>query len=360
MDLTAQVRLKPSPEQAEALGSTLLAFNAACNEASQMAWQARCFRRFPLHFLAYHPLRESTGLASRCLYAVIAKVSQAYATDQRTQRQFQPHGAMPQNGNACTFKPSKSEVSIWTTTGRHHIPFIADERNMELLQGKRGESDLILRDGKWYLHVSCEVETPPVAEPQGYLGVDLGIVSIATDSDGTVHSGAQVNGLRRRNRRLRQRLQSIGTKSAKRVLKLRRRKEERFARNENHRISKQIVAVAEDTGRGVALEDLKGIRDRVTVRRPQRATLSSWSFAQLRSFIEYKAERLGVALVAVDPRNTSRTCPACGNIDKRNRKSQSKFTCVSCGFSGLADHIAAVNIGRRAAGYQPNAASQMA
>jgi len=94
---------------------------------------------------------------------------------------------------------------------------------------------------------------------------------------------------------------------------------------------------------------LEGIRSRVTVRRKQRATLHSWAFYQLRSFMTYKAKRVGVPVFLVDPRNTSRTCPACGHVDKANRPSQSKFSCMVCGFAGLADYIAAINIGRRAA-----------
>src|SRR5439155_10399978 len=102
-------------------------------------------------------------------------------------------------------------------------------------------------------------------------------------------------------------------------------------------------------------EDLSGIRDRVTVRRAQRATLSSWSFYQLSQFIRYKAEAAGVSVALVDPRNTSRTCPACGHVDRANRPTQSRFSCVSCKCSGLADHFAAVIIGRRAAVSQPHA-----
>ena len=120
-------------------------------------------------------------------------------------------------------------------------------------------------------------------------------------------------------------------------------------RDTNHCISKKLVAKAKDTNRAIALEDLRGIRQRVTVRRSQRATLHSWAFFQLRSFVTYKAKGAGVPVFLVDPRNTSRTCPACGHVDKANRLSQSKFSCVVCGFAGLADQIAAINIGRRAA-----------
>ena len=122
-----------------------------------------------------------------------------------------------------------------------------------------------------------------------------------------------------------------------------------FALDTNHCISKKLVAKAKDTNRAIALEDLGGIRERVTFRRKQRAAFHSWSFYQLRSFVIYKAKRTGIPVFLVDPRNTSRTCSSCGHIDKANRPSQSQFSCMVCGFAGLADHIAAVNIGRRAA-----------
>ena len=98
------------------------------------------------------------------------------------------------------------------------------------------------------------------------------------------------------------------------------------------------------TKRAIALEKLTHIRTRARARRSQRATLHSWSFAQLQAFIVYKAALAGVPVHRVNPRNTSRTCPACGHIDKANRKTQSSFVCTSCGFAGLADVIAAENI----------------
>jgi putative transposase len=124
----------------------------------------------------------------------------------------------------------------------------------------------------------------------------------------------------------------------------------------NHMISKCIVETADRTKRAISLEDLKGIRTRARARRQQRAQLHSWSFAQLRFFIGYKAQRAGIPVVLVDPRNTSRTCPACGYIDKANRPNQASFRCVSCGCAGHADTIAAENIRilGRAAVMQPH------
>ncbi|MEW6750516.1 MAG: transposase [Candidatus Latescibacterota bacterium] len=131
--------------------------------------------------------------------------------------------------------------------------------------------------------------------------------------------------------------------------------EARFARDVNHQISKRLVAKAEGTARGIALEDLGGIRERLTVRRPQRRSQHAWTFRQPRAFVEYKARRVGLPVVLVDPRNTSRSCPRCGLADQANRPSQALFRCIQCGFSGHADTIAAENI-RRVAVNQPYAA----
>jgi IS605 OrfB family transposase len=116
----------------------------------------------------------------------------------------------------------------------------------------------------------------------------------------------------------------------------------------NHLISREIVDLAQRTGRGIALEDLKGIRTRVSAKRQQRARLHNWSFYQLRSFIEYKARLVGIPVFLVDPKNTSRTCPSCGCIDKANRPSQFLFSCVACGYAAPADYTAAWNIRARA------------
>jgi IS605 OrfB family transposase len=137
----------------------------------------------------------------------------------------------------------------------------------------------------------------------------------------------------------------LGVQAAQ--LARRRRKEARHTANVNHRIAKTIVTEAARTGRGIAVENLTGIRDRVRLRKPQRVTLHSWSFHQLGAFLTYKARRAGVPLVQVDPRYTSQTCSRCGHRDNRNRSDQETFTCRSCGVVAHADHNAALNIAQR-------------
>jgi IS605 OrfB family transposase len=365
MQLIAQVKLLPTPHQHQLLEATLRQANAACAFASALAWETRTFHRFALQRLCYAELRARFALSAQLAIRVLAKVADAYRTDRRDRLErtaphtFRADGAIAFDDRLLSWNlhadgPDAQTVSIWTLGGRQRIAFACGEPQRQLLRTRRGESDLVRRDGSWYLLATCQVEPAPAQAPLGVLGVDLGVRNLAVDSDGEVHSSAALNGLRQRRRRQRQRLQRKGTLAAKRRLRRLAGRERRMARDVNHRISKQIVAKAAGTTRALALEDLQGIRARATVRRSQRATFHSWSFGQLRAFLAYKAERAGVAVVLVDPRDTSRTCPACGQVDGRNRVSQRVFCCVVCGHAGLADHIAAVNISRRAAVNPPH------
>ena len=345
------MKLLPSEAQRTALLATMGRVNGACGFASGVAWKAKSFRQFDLHKLVYRDLRDRFGLSAQVAVRAIAKVANAYKVDHDTQREFRPRGGICYDWKILSWKGES--VSIWTLVGRERIPFVCGEHQRKQLEGKRGETDLLYRDGEFYLSVSVKVAEQAPTAPTAWLGVDLGIVNIATDSDGVVHSGTKVEEVRQKTATLRAALQSKGTKSAKRHLKKLRRKERNFHSHTNHVISKAVVRKAKDTGRGVALEDLTGIRERVTVRHEQRARHHSWSFYQLRTFYSYNALLLGVAFGLVDPRNTSRTCPECGHIDKANRRSQSEFVCVRCGFSGNADHVGSINIAARAAVNRP-------
>jgi putative transposase len=181
----------------------------------------------------------------------------------------------------------------------------------------------------------------------GTLGIDLGIVDLATDSMGEAFSGAAVQQARARYHTRRQRLQQVGTKNAKRRLRKNAGCERRFQKDVNHCIAKALLAKAAQSCKALALEGLSGIRERVTVRHEQRYVRHSWAFSQLRQFLTYKTVRAGVPLHLVDPSNTSRTCSQCGYCAQANRKSQEAFLCQRCGFTLNADYNAAINISRK-------------
>lgn len=348
MKQTLTIKLAPTDEQHKALLETMERFNEACSYASQIAFDTNTFGQMYLHRQVYRYLREHYGLSAQMAVRAIAQVIDSYKVDRATRHFFKLHSATVYDQRILSWK-GLDKVSILTLQGRQVIPIRIGTYQEARLDRKVRQCDLILREGTFYLSVVVDAPEPTPDEPAGFLGIDLGIVNIAADSDGESYSGGQVNGLRKRHAKLRSRLQSKDTKASKRLLKKRSRKEARFATHTNHVISKSVVAKAKDTGRGIALEELTGIRSRITVRKGQRRQQHSWAFSQLQHFIEYKARLAGVVVELVDPRNTSRTCPVCGCVNKRNRPSQSLFSCVSCGFSSAADTIAAVNIGRRAA-----------
>ncbi|MFF1718527.1 RNA-guided endonuclease InsQ/TnpB family protein [Streptomyces sviceus] len=371
MKLVVQVKLLPTPGQAAALDATLHACNEAASWVSEVAFGRGVKRNFALREHTYAEIKQRWGLGAQAAQHVIKKTCDAYTAlkanlkagnlgqpwSKRYRRAteepitFRPEGAQPYDDRMLSWQITDRTISIWTLSGRMKgVAFTASpEQLARLALYRKGESDLLYRDGMWFLQATCEIPvTEPNADPDGFLGIDLGIVNIATTSDGEIMAGRELNRGRLRERTLRTKLQKKNTPSAKRRLKKRRRKEARRAKDINHKIAKHVVAEAERTGRGIALENLTGIRERVRLRKPQRATHSSWSFAQLGAFIAYKARRAGVPVVHVDPAYTSRTCAECGYIDRANRVSQSWFACRSCGFVDHADRNSSRNIRARA------------
>ena len=173
------------------------------------------------------------------------------------------------------------------------------------------------------------------------LGIDRGIVNIAVTSNNKFFNSKPIKNVRAKYAYLRSKLQSKGTKSAKKLLRNISRKEERFVSDVNHCISKEIAAMPFDM---FAIEDLNSIRVQSRTRGVEfTRKLNNWSFYQLEQFLRYKAEAACKSVVTIDPRYTSQKCSNCGHIYKGNRKGHS-FKCVKCGFQIHADLNAARNI----------------
>jgi IS605 OrfB family transposase len=355
------VKLTCDRVTSRALADTLRVCNEAANAVSKVAFERRLFKGRDLRPVTYGLCRNQHGLGAQAAQNVIRKVADAYNSGDKKfrrsrLRRFRPMSAQPFDRRNLSINTDTRTISIWTTAGRlKQVPFAGSDSQVAaiaaaLAAAPLAESDLLHRNGAFYLAVTVTVgDTPMNAYPAGFLGVDLGIVNIATTSDGTRHSGAHLNRNRHRHQRLRTKLQQKGTRSAKRLLAKSSGRQARFARDVNHRISKSIVAEAQRTGHGIALEELEGIRSRARSRKPQRATLHTWSYHQLGTFIAYKATRAGVPVVHVNPAYTSQRCSHCGNTTTENRPTQAEFSCTACGFVDHADRNAAVNIAQRGA-----------
>ncbi|MEJ7640266.1 MAG: transposase [Singulisphaera sp.] len=216
------------------------------------------------------------------------------------------------------------------------------DRQRSLLKGRKPTAAVLVkrRDGGYFLHVQLTDDAPEPIETEGMLGVDLGRRRVAVDSDGEIFEAAEVNRLREHYPKVRRSVQARGTRAAHLLLKRLSGQERKHAASINHVISRRIVNKAKATGRSIAVEDLTGIRERTKVRKAQRYKQQSWSFAQLRSFLTYKAIDAGVPLVAVNPSYTSKTCHVCGAIGHRDALT---FSCTECGDFD-ADINAALNI----------------
>ena len=340
MKLTLQIKLLPDDGQVKSLIETIKECNRVCNDISDIAWQNKTFNKFTLHHLTYHPIKSTSKLSAQALVRVIGKVADSYRLNKKVQRRFKPLGAIAYDTRILSYTVEKQIASIWSVDGRLKISFVC--HNPKYLPYIKGEADLVTKKGKFYLFQTVEVPEDNVKDIEEFIGVDFGIIQLATLSNDKSFSGKTVDDVRQRMTKLKRALQKKGSKSAKRHLKKLSGRERRFKKNTNHIISKQIVQLAKDTNKGIALENLKGFK--VTVRKAQREQFGKWAFNELGNFITYKAKMNGVSVVFVNPRNTSRTCNHCGHISKSNRKTQSDFVCVQCKFSLNADLNASRNI----------------
>lgn len=347
MKLTLQLKLVPTPEQHPALLETMHAFNAAASYAAAVGFREHVSSQQAIHARCYRELRDRFGLSAQMAVRAIGKAHETFRRDKSVCPVFGPESAMIYDERLLAWK-GPAHVSLLTLHGRERVAMVYGEYQAGFLKRLKGQVDLIYRDGTFYLYATIDVPEDSPIEPTHFLGIDLGIATIAMDSEGKSYSGEAIERVRQRCAEHRRTYQATGTKSAKRRLKKLSGKESRFRRWVNHRIAKRLVAKAQDTKAALALEDLTGISDRTTVRKSQRNKHKSWSFRQLTAFVVYKARRAGVPGCFVDPRNTSRMCSRCGYVSKQNRPSQEKFSCLRCGFTCHADFNAANNVATRA------------
>lgn len=378
MKLVIQVKLVPDSKQDQLLATTLHACNKAANQVSEVARSRNITKGWDLRKVTYAMVKELVPGAQAAQHS-ISKVAQSYTSHRSnvvagrygkrgTKRRaaaeqkvivFRDDAAQPYDKRILSWKHHDQQVSIWVIDtgagkpGRITVPFTGHPEQLEQLAALPiGESDLINRDGSWYLMATVTVpEGNPhfaqgaVTAEENWIGVDLGINQLAVTSDKVFYAGKQVVHRREQYLNLRNELQRKRTKSAKRLLRKRRRKESRWMRDLNHCIAKKTVAEAKRTERGISVEELTGIRERVRHRKSQRATFSSWAFAQLGGYLEYKSRQAGVPFVQIDSRHTSQRCYACGHVERKNRDGE-EFLCRSCGVVAHADLNASMNIRR--------------
>jgi IS605 OrfB family transposase len=245
-------------------------------------------------------------------------------------------------------------VSFPTLEKRIGVPVVAKSFQQawldRLISGtaKQGAAKLYKRKKKWYIAIPITFEVEQRKETK-VMGIDLGLRYIAVASVGTksfFFKGNQVAFIRRR---FSARRRKLGKRKKLFAIKKSKDKESRWMKDKNHPISRQIVNHAITHGVGIIrMEDLTDIRNRAKSKKEAGRNLHSWSFYQLKEFIKYKAEMVGIRFESVKPDYTSQTCK-CGHRERANRKGI-QFKCKKCGYTCHADLNGAINIAKAISG----------
>ena len=340
---TVKCKLEVSKEQNDILKETLNRFACACNDILKISLENKTTNKVRLQHLCYREIKKRYSLPANLVIRAIARV--AVKRKGKKKAKFFKATSLDLDQRVFSFKERDMTISIASHAGRlKGIKLSIGNYQLGLLKGQNPTSATVIYNKRkkcFYIHIVLEkpIETPFGSNP---IGIDRGIYNLATTSNGLKFSGKQVKHIRNHYSKVRQSLQSRGTKGAKCLLKRLSGKEQRWMSNINHTISRRIVDSCKFND-VLVLEDLKYIRDRIKLAKKQRAIAHSWAFGQLGSFLEYKALEKGIPIMYIDPHYTSQRCPACYHIERSNRNSH-RFSCKSCGYVGNADIVASLNI----------------
>ncbi len=264
----------------------------------------------------------------------------------------------PSDGDGCKFKPEVSRVYL---QGIGHVKVTAHRK----VQG-RIKTVSVKREGRrWYLILSCDgVPAKPLPKTDKQVGIDVGVVSFLTSSDGVhienprwARTGAEC--LERAQRVLSKKEKgSSNRRAARETVAQRHRKIANQRKDFHHKIACKLVRDYDV----IAVEDLRVknmVKRAKPVANPEQAgdflpngqaaksglnrSISDAGWAQFRSILCAKAEEAGRVMVSVNPRYTSCRCD-CGHIASKNRVNQALFRCQRCGYSANADEHAAKTI----------------
>ena len=400
---TAKLKLHCSPEQSTALRLVTAAYREAQNLCSGWAFtNNKTSSNHAIHRACYAEIRQRYGLSSQLACTAERSVATAYKTLWTTTKKAASRrkaaldrraaggtGRLPklykglesppvfkaltleyQYGRDWSLKKDR-RVSLMTLAGREIISFDGWNRHIEDLGNEKteiGSAKLWYQKAKkqWYLLVAYTVERPgfKAADFKQVVGVDVGqryhaVTKVINSDDAppAIMYGSQAH--RRKADQyqyLRTKLQAKGTRAAKRRLVSVSARERRFTAQRNHVLARHIVDSHPQSL--IGMEELAHIRERTERRSFPKASVkqrganrvrSTWSYAQLRSLVTYKAPLVGSLVIAVDPMYTSQTCPQCAHVSRENRVNGGEvFHCVSCHFEGHADVVGATNVGMRA------------
>lgn len=358
--LSIVCKLQPTQEQSQKIEATLSTFADACNFINTSV-DPKLVNNVRIQTLIYGQVRSQFELSANLTIRAIGRVCANRKTaklKKKPVKDFRPTSA-DYDARIFAFREKDWTASLTLVGGREHIKMDVGNYQRGKLKGKKPTSATLCkhRDGSYYIHIQVKDEAPEPIDSEDVIGVDLGRRDIAVTSDGNKWDGKAIQAVRDKFSKVRASLQrkaSKGTRSTRRrarqVLQRLSGREKRYQSWLNHGISRTIVNQAKSENKSIAIEDLTGIRDRTNQEprsKTERRRSNSWSFYQLRMFLEYKAIQAGVKLVKVNPAYTSQNCHKCNHIHPvkgKSYRSGKKFNCGHCDWHGDADLNGAFNI----------------
>ena len=303
--LTLVCKLNPAPQQVAQIEATLKAFADAYNYANEQV-KPQITSKTTIQNLVYQDLRSLFGLSANLAVRACARVGANRKTAKQKNKPvkfFKPTSA-DYDARIFAFRQKDWTVSLTLCDGREHIKLDVGNYQRGKLKGKKPTSAQLCkhRDGSYYIHIQIKDEVPEPLKPTNVIGVDFGRRDIAVTSNGDKWDGKQITEVRDRYAKVRASLQqkaSKGTRStrrrARRILQRLSGRERRFQQWLNHQISYRLIQQAKANKAAVAIENLTGIRERTNSQprnKVERRRSNSWSFYQLRSFLEYKGSEV--------------------------------------------------------------------
>ncbi|RXK47396.1 RNA-guided endonuclease InsQ/TnpB family protein [Halorientalis pallida] len=246
------------------------------------------------------------------------------------------------------YNPEKEKGdSIWVPV---HVP----EKDTHLLEDEYiCDSELISRDGEWYVHLVCKRSVAVADEYDDVLAVDMGAKWIAvstflSDRDTTFH-GAEVRRVREHYKQLRKSIGKAKVRSGAQVIERLGDKESRTVEHKLHQVANDLIARARERNAVIVFGDMTGLRFDTGEGRYVNDKTHKMPYAKLANFLTYKAHLDGRECTPVAEYDSSVTCWRCGSQNTR-RDVQGRLECHDCGLDDNADKNGALNIGQRAVG----------
>jgi len=352
MQITVKIKLQPKKEQSKLLKAVMSEYIRLVNQIVSDFVSANAHLKYSSKNVVANLPSAVKNQAIRDAKSVFTKYKKAVKASAKLKPEEQKEIKVPtlkkpvviwnnQNyslkGNVLSFP-----VIMGSKSQRLEIEAILTNYQQERLIGKLGSLRITQKSGKYIAQIAVEATEQP-NKADKIMGVDLGLkvpAVAATESGKTKFfgNGIQNKFIKRKHRSVRRKLGKLKKLAA---IRKRHDKEQRWMKDQDHKISRQVVNFAK--GNNVAiirLEQLSGIRQTARTSRKNEKNLHTWSFYRLAQYIEYKSLLAGIKVEYVNPKYTSQKCPVCGELNKANDR---KYKC-GCGYKTHRDRLGAINI----------------